>query len=79
MNIAEASGYRVQTKVLNAADFGLPQIRKRVFVVGQRHDVVGSFDFPQPLVARHQTVAQAFAGMPPPSQIGSHGLLTPCM
>ena len=27
-------GYRVQYKVLNAADYGAPQIRKRVIIVG---------------------------------------------
>lgn len=31
---AEALGYKVSTDVLNAADFGVPQIRERCFVVG---------------------------------------------
>jgi DNA (cytosine-5)-methyltransferase 1 len=31
---AEKLGYRVSTGVLNAADFGVPQIRERCFVVG---------------------------------------------
>ncbi|RCH55470.1 DNA (cytosine-5-)-methyltransferase [Mucilaginibacter hurinus] len=30
----EGLGYHVTTKVLNAADFGLPQSRKRIFIVG---------------------------------------------
>lgn len=72
VELAEASGYRVETKVLNAADFGLPQIRKRVFVVGQRRDVLAGFFFPQPLVTRHQTVAEALAGLPSPAETGSH-------
>ncbi|MGB1048946.1 MAG: DNA cytosine methyltransferase [Rhodothermales bacterium] len=32
-------GYRVSYKVLNAADFGVPQLRRRVFIVGIRSDV----------------------------------------
>lgn len=39
----EQMGYKVNWKVLNAADFGVPQIRKRLFVVGMRHR---SFVFP---------------------------------
>lgn len=33
-----AIGYRVQAKVLNAADYGIPQARKRLFVIGLRED-----------------------------------------
>lgn len=66
--IAQRFGYEVKTKVLNAADFGLPQLRKRVFVIGIRHDVSGDFVFPEPNVLRHQTVAEALAGLPPPAE-----------
>lgn len=37
-----ALGYRVEHKVLNAADFGHAQARKRLFVVGIREDVAES-------------------------------------
>ncbi len=33
-------GYEVTWKVLNAADFGLPQARKRVFIVGARNEKI---------------------------------------
>lgn len=39
-------GYEVSAMVLNAADFGTPQIRKRVFVVGTRTG--DAFVWPQP-------------------------------
>jgi DNA (cytosine-5)-methyltransferase 1 len=39
-----ALGYTVDVAVLNAADFGTPQIRKRVFVVGTVAD--GPFEWP---------------------------------
>ncbi|MGD1702587.1 DNA (cytosine-5-)-methyltransferase [Dapis sp. BLCC M229] len=43
-------GYRVYYKLLNSADFGLPQNRERVFIVGIRKDLdVDCFDFPEPL------------------------------
>lgn len=32
-------GYRVEHRVLNAADYGIPQARKRLFVIGVREDV----------------------------------------
>lgn len=32
----DAAGYNPRFKVLNAADFGVPQLRKRVFIVGRR-------------------------------------------
>jgi DNA (cytosine-5)-methyltransferase 1 len=46
------AGYYVNWEVLNAYDFGLPQDRDRVFIVGIRTDLVTSdfsFPFPQPL------------------------------
>jgi DNA (cytosine-5)-methyltransferase 1 len=35
-------------KLLNAADFGVPQRRERVFLVGVRSDVHAEFSFPEP-------------------------------
>jgi len=36
----EGLGYKVTTKVLNSSDFGLPQSRKRIFIVGALNDRV---------------------------------------
>lgn len=43
-------GYKVFYKVLDAADFGVPQQRKRIYIVGLRKDLFGDveFDFPKP-------------------------------
>jgi DNA (cytosine-5)-methyltransferase 1 len=42
----EALGYSVNWAVLNAADFGVPQLRERCFVVGLRGST--KFEFPAP-------------------------------
>lgn len=44
-------GYEVKFQVLNSYDFGLPQDRDRVFIVGIRNDIENreSFAFPKPL------------------------------
>lgn len=48
------SGYAVDERVLNTKEFGLPQNRERVFIVGLREDLCGTladfwhFDFPIP-------------------------------
>jgi DNA (cytosine-5)-methyltransferase 1 len=40
--------YHVSSMLLNAADYGVPQYRKRVFIVGIRHDIGDVFEFPKP-------------------------------
>jgi DNA (cytosine-5)-methyltransferase 1 len=41
--------YDVTFRLVNAADYGVPQIRRRVFVVAFRHDLdIGGWEFPRP-------------------------------
>ncbi|MEX0896022.1 MAG: DNA cytosine methyltransferase [Patescibacteria group bacterium] len=44
----DEAGYKVFTKVLDASDFGVPQFRKRIYIVGFRKDLLKerSFTFP---------------------------------
>jgi DNA (cytosine-5)-methyltransferase 1 len=44
----ENIGYRVSFKLLNAKNFGVPQDRKRVIIIGYRKTLNLSFDFPKP-------------------------------
>ena len=39
-------GYAVSIKLLNACDYGVPQLRPRVIIVGIRNDETGVFSFP---------------------------------
>jgi len=48
IKLFEDSGYDVSIKLLNAADYGVPQDRKRVFYVGFRKDLQCNFLFPPP-------------------------------
>lgn len=43
----ETLGYSVYAKVLNALDFGVPQKRERIIIVGFKDDVL--FSFPEPI------------------------------
>jgi len=68
-------GYNPQWKVLLAADYGVPQLRRRVFVVGRRDGL--AFEFPRPThsgwsehtrvfdtsLIPHVTAAEAFKGL----------------
>ena len=40
-------GYKVKYKILNAADYGVPQTRQRVIIVGVRNDVDFEYNFPK--------------------------------
>lgn len=50
-NTLEDLGYSVFTKIINAADFGVPQNRERIFIVGFHQQKMPdniSFEFPEP-------------------------------
>lgn len=42
----EDLGYNVKYKVLNAFDFGLPQNRERIFIIGVKKNILQDFEFP---------------------------------
>lgn len=41
-------GYRVHYRLLNAADYGVPQKRQRVIIVGVRKDIDSEYVYPEP-------------------------------
>ena len=62
---AASLGYEVSFRVLNAANYGVPQVRRRIFFVGNREGRV--FRFPRMLFTdprRFRTVRNAIADLP---------------
>ena len=41
-------GYKIKWQILNAADFGVPQSRRRVIILGTRKDIKKDLNHPQP-------------------------------
>jgi len=46
INKMKELGYNVQMKLLNAANYGVPQKRERVIFVGVRNDITEKFEYP---------------------------------
>jgi DNA (cytosine-5)-methyltransferase 1 len=40
--------YKVSAELLNAADYGVPQLRQRVFIIGVRNDINFEYSYPLP-------------------------------
>lgn len=57
-------GYRPDFAVLDAADFGVPQFRRRVFVVGIRKDQPGEYSWPISSRNRPITCWEAISDLP---------------
>lgn len=55
-------GYTVNVKILNAANFGVPQKRERLFIIGSLHGV--ACDFPHPICDKYVTIADAIFDLP---------------
>lgn len=65
----EGLRYNVQYKLLNAADYGVPQVRERVFIVGLREDVKTAWTWPEKVCVELDSrvpIASALAGVPDP-------------
>ena len=43
--VLDDMGYKVSSRVINAADYGVPQLRERSFIIGSR---IGRIGFPEP-------------------------------
>ncbi|MGM9600724.1 MAG: DNA cytosine methyltransferase [Faecousia sp.] len=54
-----ALGYRVQIKLLNASDFGVPQLRPRVIIIGIRNDIKSQFEYPMGGIIKAPTVGES--------------------
>jgi DNA (cytosine-5)-methyltransferase 1 len=64
--LTENAGYQIEAMILNALDFGVPQARRRVFVLGTRRDRGRPFTFPTGASDRNTTVREAIGDLPRP-------------
>lgn len=44
----QSLGYHTHIKLINASDYGVPQLRPRVIIIGVRKDLQDTFEFPRP-------------------------------
>ncbi len=58
-----ALGYGVQIKLLNASDYGVPQLRPRVVIVGIRNDIRTEFVYPQEKLVDTPTVGKTLKNL----------------
>lgn len=60
------AGYKTKYKILNAADFGVPQLRHRVIFIGLRNDVNLEIDdlYPIPFQKDYITIGDAILDLP---------------
>ena len=61
--------YNVSYKLLNAVDYGVPQVRERVFIVGFRSDLSIDWSWPERICKSAEdrvTIKEALAGIPDP-------------
>lgn len=77
------AGYKVKYKVLNAADYGVPQKRQRVIIIGTREDIDVNIKYPKPTYSNEVglfekldpwiTIGEALKDIPDPD--GNHNML----
>lgn len=51
-------GYRTHIKLLNASDYGVPQLRPRVVIIAIRNDQPGKFVYPKEIPTQTKTVGE---------------------
>lgn len=69
LKVFAEAGYRVKYQVLNAADYGVAQERRRILIVGVRDDLGLDYQFPAPTHGPgceqpHTTIRDAIGDMP---------------
>ena len=70
LNGFSRAGYKVKWQILNAKDYGVPQNRERVFIIGVRKDLPVEYKFPQKThgagLLPYMTLMDAISDLPKP-------------
>ena len=69
-------GYHVKYKIMNAADYGVPQTRQRVIIIGVRNDIAWEYQYPEPThskdgengLKKWVSVSEALSPIPDPDK-----------
>lgn len=72
----EEMGYKVKYKIMNAADYGVPQTRQRVIIIGVRNDIEWEYVYPMQThskdgengLKKWVSVSEALAHLPDPDE-----------
>ncbi len=63
LEVFEKMGYKVKCEILNSANYGVPQFRKRIIFIGTRLN--NDIKFPEKNVTKFKTVSEAIGHFPP--------------
>ncbi|MGJ1496573.1 DNA cytosine methyltransferase [Sphingobacterium spiritivorum] len=76
LNELENQGYNVKYKILNSKDFGAPQSRRRVILVGVRKDITINYKYPEVLYndSNYVTVGKVLLENPMPKGVKNHDI-----
>lgn len=58
-----ALSYNIHIKLLNASDYGVPQLRPRVIIVGVRNDLMDCFEYPPVIQDRNLSVSDTLSDL----------------
>lgn len=67
-DITDDLGYNISCEVLNTVDYGVPENRERVFVVGIRKDLNVEWSYPTGKKGKKLSVSDAISDLPPVSE-----------
>ena len=56
-------GYKAKIKLLQASDYGVPQLRPRIVIIGIRKDIRKEFEYPEPRPAETKTVGETLGDL----------------
>ncbi|EKE71653.1 DNA cytosine methyltransferase [Gallaecimonas xiamenensis] len=74
INSASLPEYKITYQLVNAADYGVPQKRERVFIIGFRNDINVTWSFPEPT---HSQDALLWSKIVDQSYWEKHNILPP--